>query len=412
MNQQAVKPGEIRLDLIPLDWPLTPLGPNKDPYVMGWQNKPFTKEAIENEIINGECKAIGLLGGPTYNNPYGLVWVDVDGPSVYELIEQISNLPLLNALPPTLTILSGKAGRERRLYKVSKEKHKHFIRNKYTWTSQGSMEKLEILWKRHQGVLMGAHPDTQGYFTAEDLGFEWADRLTELPDWVLNGIITKNAKQGRPAQEISRIIARTSAITSRVGLERDMKMAVAAMWALPIEAVDDYDIWIAIGQSLHELDESLLDDWDEWSKQSDKYKDGECHKRWLSFTKGGGRGIGTLYHLAEQNGWKRPQEDKVLGPDDAMVDQAVALLPEIEKDVEAEMDHLLNTTTPTETTLMNPEDYGNDFQPKKKRKEKEKEMRQPKNEVADKLLATYANNLLFSLPHNQFFMFQAAGSSC
>jgi P4 family phage/plasmid primase-like protien len=405
MNQQAVKPGEIRIDLIPIDWPLTPLGPNKDPYVMGWQNKPFTKEEIENEIINGKCKAIGLLGGPTYNHPYGLVWVDVDGISVYELIEQISNLPLLDALPPTLTILSGKAGRERRLYKVSKEKQKHFIRNKYTWTSQGSMEKLEILWKRHQGVLMGSHPDTQGYFTAEDLGFEWVNKLPELPDWVLNGIITRNAKQGRPAEEVSRIIGSSFGITSRIGLERDMQLAVSAMWALPIEAVDDYDIWIAIGQSLHELDESLLEQWDEWSKQSDKYKEGECHKRWLSFTKGGGRGVGTLYHLAEQNGWKRPQEDKVLPPDDATIDLAASILPEIERNVEEEMNRLLDTATPTDTTPMNTEDYGDDVQPKRTRKNKEKELRQPKNEVADKLLDIYENNLLFSLPHNQFFMY-------
>ena len=96
------------------------------------------------------------------------------------------------------------------------------------------MEKLEILWKRHQGVLMGAHPDTQGYFTAEGLGFEWADKLPELPDWVLNGIITRNAKQGRPTEEVSRIIGNSFAITSRIGLERDMQLATAAMWALPI----------------------------------------------------------------------------------------------------------------------------------------------------------------------------------
>ena len=82
-----------------------------------------------------------------------------------------------------------------------------------------------------------------------------------------------------------------------------MQLAVAAMWALPIEAVDDYDIWIAIGQSLHELDESLLDQWDEWSKQSDKYKEGECHKRWLSFTEGVGLGSGRLHLRSQQIGW-------------------------------------------------------------------------------------------------------------
>ena len=40
-SKQSLRPGEIRLDLIPLDWPLTPLGARKDPYVAGWQNKPF-----------------------------------------------------------------------------------------------------------------------------------------------------------------------------------------------------------------------------------------------------------------------------------------------------------------------------------------------------------------------------------
>ena len=92
---KALKPGEIRLDYIPLDWPLTPLGPNKDPYTQGWQNKPFSVKEIEEELATGDCQAIGLLGGPTYNHPYGLVWVDVDGPSVYPLIEQISELPLI-----------------------------------------------------------------------------------------------------------------------------------------------------------------------------------------------------------------------------------------------------------------------------------------------------------------------------
>jgi hypothetical protein len=81
-NLKALKPGEIRLDYIPLDWPLTPLGPNKDPYIQGWQNKPFSVREIEEELATGDARAIGLLGGPTYNHPYGLVWVDVDGASV------------------------------------------------------------------------------------------------------------------------------------------------------------------------------------------------------------------------------------------------------------------------------------------------------------------------------------------
>ncbi len=86
---QALRPGEIKLELISADWPLTPLGANKDPYVSGWQNKPFNRHDIETEIIKGKCKAVGLLGGPVYNHPYGLVWIDIDGPSVYNLMKNI-----------------------------------------------------------------------------------------------------------------------------------------------------------------------------------------------------------------------------------------------------------------------------------------------------------------------------------
>ena len=62
-----------------MDWPLTALGRNKDPYIRGWQNNPLSKTEIEHEMSEGNCKAIGLLGYPVYNHPYGLVWVDIDG---------------------------------------------------------------------------------------------------------------------------------------------------------------------------------------------------------------------------------------------------------------------------------------------------------------------------------------------
>ena len=98
---------------------------------------------------------------------------------------------------------------------------------------------------------------------------------------MLNAIISKNARQGRPAAQTTRIVGPGFAVNAKIGLERDMQLAKEAMWALPPEATDDYDIWITIGQSLHALDESLLDEWDMWSKQSDKYRKGECQKNEL-----------------------------------------------------------------------------------------------------------------------------------
>jgi phage/plasmid-associated DNA primase len=409
-NQQALKPGEIRLDYIPIDWPLTPLGGNKDPYIQGWQNRPFGVKEIEEELTTGDCKAIGVLGGPAYNHPYGLVWVDVDGPSVYKLIEEISDLPLQDALPATLTIFSGKIGRERKLYKLDRDKHKHFLRNKYAWHAEGDKEKLEILWKKHQGVLMGTHPETDGYFTGENLGFEWADKLPELPDWILNNIITKNAKLGKPAQEISRVIGGNFAIQSVVGLDRDIQLATEAMWGMPPEATDDYDIWIMVGQSLHSLDESLLDQWDEWSKQSDKYKEGECHRRWLSFSKGGGRGIGSLIHIAQENGWKPSQDYRVQNVDDATLEAIASILPNLEGDTLEHMERVLAQNAETLQTSKTPVKTKPSTRSRKKETDGEepkdaKGHNRPSHEIADELIGRYAGNLLFSQPHNQFFLY-------
>lgn len=403
-NQQTLRPGEINLSYIPIDWPLTPLGAKKDPYINGWQNKPFSVREIEQEIVSGDCRAIGLLGGPVYNHPYGLVWVDVDGPSVYQLIEGISDLPLQEALPPTLTILSGKIGRERKLYKLDREKHKHFVRNKYTWHAEADKEKLEILWQRHQGVLMGLHPETDGYYTAEDQGFEWVTELPELPEWLMNAIINKNVRQGTPARERTRIVGPGFAINAEVSLERDMKLATEAMWALPPEAADDYDIWITIGQTLHSLDESLLDNWDEWSKQSEKYRDGECHRRWRSFSKNGGRGLGSLIHIAQEHGWKPSQEHRAMNVDDDTLDHVSKLLAELEEDLQMAPEALVETTTPAQAA---PVWKTRQKQVSAEKPGKDQRTRNPSsNVVTDVVLDLYKGDLLFSQPHGQFFQYE------
>lgn len=403
-NQYSVKPGEIRLDLIPIDWPLTPLGGNKDPYIVGWQAKPQSVKEIEDELITGRCKAIGLLGGPVYNYSYGLIWVDVDGASVYPLIESLSNKAFKDALPPTLTVFSGKKGRERRLYKLDREKHKHIIRNKYTWHAEENKEKLEILWKRHQGVLMGLHPETEGYYTVEGYGFEWVHQLPEFPDWLLNCIINKNVKQGVPAKETTRMIGANFAIHAEIDLDRDIQVAKEATWGMPPEAADDYDIWITVGQTLHSLDDSLLEEWDNWSRQSSKYKEGECHRRWLSFSRGGGRGLGTLLHTAQEQGWRPSQEHRVMTVDDETLEHVSALVEKIENDLglpEMALAETLRTdhTTDKRNTLRH-------AKVKENKNKKEKKSANPaSSDISDDLLNMYTGNLRYSQPHGQFFLY-------
>jgi len=409
IQNKALRPGEIRLDYISHEWPLTPLGANKDPYVPGWQNKPFGVKEIEEEIIGGNCKAIGVMGGPAYNHPYGLIWVDIDGASVYQVLEGLAGVPWKQVLTPTLTILSGKPGRERRLYKLDRKKFDHMVRNKYAWQASVDKEKLEILWKRHQGVLMGLHPETDGYYTAEGMGFEFAGNLPELPDFLLNAIINKNVKQGVPHKEVTRVVGPGFVVKSEIGLERDIKLATEAMWGMPPEAADDYDIWITVGQTLHDLDDSLLENWEEWSKQSPKYKEGECHKRWLSFNKGGGRTVGTLIHVARENGWQPSQEHRGLSVDDETVERSLELLDEIE----TPDDPMATTFVETDEPQVEPDkklwggQVAEGTKPKKKmRQDKESKPRNPSSgEVTDALRTMYNGNLRYSQPHGQFFIY-------
>ena len=394
-NSMKLLPGEINLDWVPMEWPLTPLGENKNPYLTGWQNKPQTKEEIAAEIEGGNCHAVGLIGGPCYNNPYGFIWVDVDGPTVYQLVEEVSGYVFEQALPPTLTICSGKNGRERRLYKLLQKNWDYVIRNKYVWHAEGEKEKLEILWKRHQGVLMGSHPQTDGYFTPEGLGFEWCSRIPELPSWILEGIKSKNEKQGLPAEENGRVVGPGFAINTRISLERDIQLAIEATWAMPPEAADDYDIWITAGQALHSLDESLLDVWDDWSKQSDKYKPGECQRRWKSFSKGGGRGIGSLIHIAKENGWQPKEEHPAaLNVSDDMLDRITKVLEEVESNMEPAVKEVKETKQQKRI---------------KGREENEKDSKtenKSASEISDLLLSSYKGDLRYSIPHGQFFMYQ------
>jgi hypothetical protein len=53
---------------------------------------------------------------------------------------------------------------------------------------------------------MGSHPETDGYYTPEGLGFEWVLSIPYLPAWILEGIKEKNKKQGKPSTEQGRVV--------------------------------------------------------------------------------------------------------------------------------------------------------------------------------------------------------------
>jgi hypothetical protein len=69
---------------------------------------------------------------------------------------------------------------------------------------------------------------------------------------------------------------------------------------LDVGRANNYDTWIRLGWCLKTIDDRLLDDWIEFSRNSEKYDEGVCEKLWIRM-KDTGLGIGTLRMWAKQD---------------------------------------------------------------------------------------------------------------
>jgi hypothetical protein len=120
-----------------------------------------------------------------WSNEGGLVWVDIDGPDAIPALEELAGGPLHAIFPETLTISSGKPGRQRMLYRIPNAKIS-LLPDKAT--IKIGVPSFEILFRSRQGAIMGSHPDTEGYFTTQHGGFEFAKNPPELPQWLYEAI--------------------------------------------------------------------------------------------------------------------------------------------------------------------------------------------------------------------------------
>ena len=79
-----------------------------------------------------------------------------------------------------------------------------------------------------------------------------------------------------------------------------------------------YDEWLSIGMAIHSQhqDDNGLELWDRWSQRGDRYRPGECEKRWRGFTAAGERArvtVGTVFYHAKKAGWKPAEDDAPVG---------------------------------------------------------------------------------------------------
>ena len=274
--------GEINLDLIPPDWALTPLR-DKKAYIAGWPSQPYTIDQIRRELEDGKATGIGLITGQ-WSNEGGLIWVDIDGSEAIPELEKLGGGKLSEIFPPTLTISSGKKDRQRMLFSIPTSKI-GLLPDKAT--IKIGISSFEILFRSRQGAIMGSHPETEGYFTTEHGNFEYAKNPPEMPEWLYSEIekaypsnkYKKKPKTGILTQQINLSYEEGSEF-QRKELLSEVKVYLEF---LNEDRAIDYEEWITIGMSLHQIDDCLLEEWIKWSEKAPNFQEGVCENKWNTF---------------------------------------------------------------------------------------------------------------------------------
>jgi len=87
----------------------------------------------------------------------------------------------------------------------------------------------------------------------------------------------------------------------------DIRRATKYVAMLTENRADDYHEWIKVGLALHNVHNSMLPTWIEFSKMSKKFKAGECEKSWDNFKTPSNTSVLTIRSLAY---WARKDDPK------------------------------------------------------------------------------------------------------
>lgn len=207
-----------------------------------------------------------------HNTQEYIVALDCDGESAYK------NIPLL---PQTIAFSSGQPGRAQYLFKINVETDN--LRSKKIPTGAG--ERLELRGTGHTSVLPpSTHPVTGKYHWLPGSNPKETE-LAAAPDWIVEKMLPRSQP---PKIAYPRLHPNGDEI-------------LLLLQKIHPSFADDYNWWIKVGMALKSISPDLLSVWEDWSRQSSKYKPGECSYKWNSFGGKHGISIGTLYYLANKD---------------------------------------------------------------------------------------------------------------
>ena len=291
------------IKILPPHWPLTLVNGNKQPLGKNWQRNPYTpSQAIaifqQGYVtiggVTGSYRVkplgIGLLCG--HNSQEFLFAIDCDGISADRYLQK------LGQLPPTVSFTSQRPGRCQYLYKLPSHEQ---IKSCKVTTAPG--EVLEIRGSHHQSVLPPSpHPITGQYRwvnSPADVEVAISKRSASrcAPQWLFDWIKEQTYKPSLPKNNRKPFHQNENNLFLSSTTE---EAAIALLELIPSYYADDYDTWIKVGMALKSISPALLEAWDRWSRQSKKWKPGECAYKWGTFN-GVGISDRTLYWLAQNS---------------------------------------------------------------------------------------------------------------
>lgn len=294
-------------------WKIVPIPPGtKGPRNPGWNTRTG---ALASADVLPPDYGVGLMHAYS-----GTMALDIDD---WERTKARGiDVDALYAAPDAVTILSGKQGRGKLLYRMPMglTLPTRKFQDEVGRDANGKVQRINVYELRcatledttMQDVLPPSiHPDT-------GLPYQWGGaghwtRLPVVPQFLL-AIWLDALKDARPV--------------TVDGVDSDWDEITAAV--AHIDPDCSREDWVAVGMALQWAGEQTFNTdqaltiWNEWSKRGTKYP-GErgIWQQWNSFrtTKGQVVTLGTLFHLARKSGWVRPVPDAsvLFGDVNAMV---------------------------------------------------------------------------------------------
>jgi P4 family phage/plasmid primase-like protien len=174
------------------------------------------------------------------------------------------------------------------------KKKKYFENLNLTNTLEDVFDKAVI--EKNNWMMYGScKPDCYTYKLTKIIDINGVECECDVDDYLIDDLsIQKFTEEDITKTKISeeKIIKLYNDICptySKIKLNNDVNIRTAQILVgmLKDERADNYETWITLGFCLHNIDNTLLDLWIEFSKKNSKFKDGECEKFWNNFRNDG-----------------------------------------------------------------------------------------------------------------------------